>query len=345
MYREAVYYVKSMASAEKRPIGIRAVAQRAGVSPTTVSLVLNGKGSFPDGTRARVLGAVAELGYRPHPAARSLAGIRTRVIGLAFSHREAMPLPLTDIDYFARAIHAATEEALTRDYSLVIGPPTPQTDVWFRLPLDGVVVFDPVLGDPVPSELRQRSTPMVVVGRDPNGDFDDPCVDNDAEAATRISLDHLEEVGARRPALVTFQLMDAFVTDCERAYHAWCGERGIEPLVWIARPSWKRSPRQALTELLGGSAPPDAVVALEDLLGIAAAEAASDLGLDVPDHVRIVAFSDREAFPGVQLTALQLDPATAAKAAVNLLIDLIEGWDVERRTLDVPVRLVRRVSS
>jgi DNA-binding LacI/PurR family transcriptional regulator len=69
------------------------------------------------------------------------------------------------------------------------------------------------------------------------------------------------------------------------------------------------------------------------------------LGLDVPDRMKIVAFSDSDAFPGVQLTALQLDPATAAKAAVNLLIDLIEGEDVEQRTLDVPVRLVRRDST
>jgi hypothetical protein len=80
-------------------------------------------------------------------------------------------------------------------------------------------------------------------------------------------------------------------------------------------------------------------------LGIGAAEAAMVLGLDVPDRMKIVAFSDSDAFPGVQLTALQLDPATAAKAAVNLLIDLIEGEDVEQRTLDVPVRLVRRDST
>jgi DNA-binding LacI/PurR family transcriptional regulator len=334
-----------MTSTQKPLVGIRAVAQHAGVSPTTVSLVLNGKGSFPDVTRARVREAAEALGYRPHPAARILAGARTRVIGLAFSHREAMPFPLTDIDYFARAIHAATDEVLTRDYSLVVGPPTPQTDVWFRLPLDGVVVFDPVLGDPLPGELRRRSTCMVVVGKDPNGEFDDPSVDNDAVRATRMSLEHLEGVGARRPALVTFHLMDAFVADCERTYRDWCDERGIEPNVWVASHSWERSPKEALAELLQGSTRPDAVVALEDALGIAAADAASDLGIAVPQELKVLAFSDRDSFPGVPLTSVQLDPATTARTAVNLLIDLIDDRGVQQRTIDIPVRLVRRDST
>jgi DNA-binding LacI/PurR family transcriptional regulator len=86
-------------------------------------------------------------------------------------------------------------------------------------------------------------------------------------------------------------------------------------------------------------------VALEDALGIAAAEAASDLGLRVPEQLKIVAFSDRESFPGVQLTALQLDPASTAKAAVKLLIDLIEDRDLDRRVLNIPVRLVPRDST
>jgi DNA-binding LacI/PurR family transcriptional regulator len=330
--------------AEKKVVGIRAVAARAGVSPATASLVLNAKGSFPDGTRARVLEAARELEYRPHPAARSLAGVRTRVIALAFSHREAIPFPLTDVDYFTRAIHGATEEALLKDYSLVVGPPTPQTDVWFRLPLDGVIVFDPVLGDPVVQGLRQRSTPMVVVGRDPNGDFDDPCVDNDAASATCLALDHVWEVGARRPALATFPLMDAFVADCERTYRRWCGEHSIEPIVWVARPSWEQVPKEGLTELIG-TVRPDALIALEDVLGIESVAAASDLGIEIPEELRVVAFSDRESFSGVPLTSIQLDPRTTARAAVAMLIDLIERDELEQRSVDIPVRLMRRAST
>jgi DNA-binding LacI/PurR family transcriptional regulator len=333
-----------MATTESKVVGIRAVAAHAGVSAATVSLVLNGKGSFSAGTRARVVEAARELGYRPHPAARSLAGIRTRVIGLAFSHREAMPFPLTDIDFFARAINGATEEALLRDHSIVVGPPTPQTDVWFRLPLDGVIVFDPVLGDPVPAGLRARSTPMVVVGRDPNGTFDDPCVDNDAVTATRLALDHVWELGARRPALATFPLMDAFVADGERAYVDWCAERAVDPIVWVPRSSWEQAPREGLAALLG-PAGPDAIVALEDVLGTEAVAAASDLGIEVPRELKVVAFSDRDSFPGLPLTSVQLDPARTARTAIGMLVDLIEHGELAQRSVNIPVRLVRRAST
>ena len=333
-----------MATAERKTVGIRAVAALAGVSAATVSLILNGKGTFPATTQARVLEAVSELGYTPHAAARSLAGVRTRVIALAFSHREAIPFPLTDIDYFARAINGATEEALLRDHSIVVGPPTPQSDVWFRLPLDGVIVFDPVLGDPVPAGLRARSTPMVVVGRDPNGDFDDPCVDNDAGMATRIALDHVWEMGARRPAIATFPLMDAFVADCERVYREWCAEHSIEPVVWMPRSSREQAPRDGLVELLGTTRP-DAIIALEDILGTEVFAAAVELGIDIPTELKVVAFSDRESFPGLPLTSVQLDPANTARAAVGLLIDLIEHGEVERRSLNIPVELVRRAST
>jgi DNA-binding LacI/PurR family transcriptional regulator len=333
-----------MATTERKTVGIRAVAARAGVSAATVSLVLNGKRSFPETTKDRVLEAVRELGYRPHPAARSLAGIRTGVIGLAFSHREAIPFPLTDIDYFARAINGATEAALQRDHSIVVGPPTPQTDVWFRLPLDGVIVFDPVLGDPVPAGLRERSTPMVVVGRDPNGDFDDPCVDNDAGAATRMALDHLWDVGSRRPALATFPLMDAFVADCDRVYRAWCTKRSLEPIVWMPPSPWQQEPRDGLVELLG-SAQPDGIVALEDILGMEAVAAALELGIEIPNDLKVVAFSDRDSFPGLPLTSVQLHPMETARAAVGMLIDLIEHSEVEQPSLNIPVQLVRRAST
>jgi DNA-binding LacI/PurR family transcriptional regulator len=343
-YREPVYPVKTMAIPERKLGGIRAVAALAGVSAATVSLILNEKGSFPATTQTRVLEAARELGYRPHPAARSLAGIRTRVVGLAFSHREAIPFPLTDIDYFARAINGATEEALLRDHSIVVGPPTPQTDVWFRLPLDGVIVFDPVLGDPVPAGLRARSTPMVVVGRDPNGDFDDPCVDIDASSATRIALDHVWELGARRPALATFPLMDAFVADCERTYRDWCDERSIVPVESVPRSSWEQAPRDDLIELLG-SARPDAIIALEDILGTESVAAAVELGIEIPTQLKIVAFSDRDSFAGLPLTSVKLDPTRTARAAVGMLIDLIENGELDERSLNIPVQLVRRAST
>jgi DNA-binding LacI/PurR family transcriptional regulator len=326
-------------------LGIREVAAAARVSITTVSLALNGKGRVAEQTRARVIEVAERLGYQPHPSARSLKGGRTGVVALAFSYRKAVPFPLTDFDYFNHAIQAATEAALARDCGLVIGPPTAQSDVWSRLPLDGVVVFDPVLGDPVPGQLRKRGTPMVVVGRDPNGDFDDPNVDNDHVAGTRLALDHLWERGARKIALFAYPLWDAFVTVSETVYRAWCAERGIEPKVLVFPPMWDRAPRQVAAELFASCDRPDAIFSLEDDLGLESLSAAFDNGLRVPEDLKIVACTDREVFPDLPLTTIELDPGRTAREAIDLLLDIVEGRNDVPSNIEIPVRLVPREST
>jgi len=325
--------------------GIREVAQAARVSITTVSLALNGKGRVSAATRMRVLEAAERLGYQPHPSARSLKGGRTGVVALAFSYRVPIPYPLTDFDYFNRAIHAATQAALARDCGLVIGPPTPQSDVWSRLPLDGVVVFDPVLGDPVPAQLRKRGTPMVVVGSDPNGEFDDPNVDNDHAAGTRLALDHLWQRGARKVALFAYPLLDAFVSVCEATYRSWCAERGIEPMVVLFPAMWDRAPRQVAAELLASSARPDAIYCLEDDLGLESLSAAFDCGLRVPEDLKIAACTDREIFPDLPLTTVEIDPGRTAREAMELLLDIVEGCAIAHPKIEIPLRLVIRESS
>jgi len=115
--------------------------------------------------------------------------------------------------------------------------------------------------------------------------------------------------------------------------------------VWVAPSLWERPPNEALAELLRGRPRPDAIIALEDILGIEAATAASELGLEVPADLKIVGFSDRETLPGVSLTSVQLDPAATARRAVKMLIDLIDGGELEQRAVDIPVRLVRRAST
>jgi DNA-binding LacI/PurR family transcriptional regulator len=80
-------------------VGIKDVAKVAGVSITTVSHALSGKGRLPDRTRERVRAIAAELGYTPHPIARSLARGRTGLLATVVSVPGNAPLAFTEIDY------------------------------------------------------------------------------------------------------------------------------------------------------------------------------------------------------------------------------------------------------
>jgi DNA-binding LacI/PurR family transcriptional regulator len=332
-------------SSEKGRVGIRDVARAAGVSIATVSQVLNGKGRLPDETRTRVREVADQLGYQPHPAARSLAGGRSGLIGLTFSTDTETPLPLTDTHYYQLVINAATEAALGRGYCLVVGTQTPQTDIWKRLALDGVLVVDPVLGDGVPGALRKRGTPMVLMGSDPNGEFSDPCVDNDNAAGTRELLDHLWERGARQIAMFVYPVLDTFNVVCEEAYREWCAEREIEPSLLVFAAAWHVNPRKLAVEALSAPDRPDAAYCLEDDLGLETARAALDCSLRVPDDLMIAVCADYDTFPDIPLTTLECNPARTAREAVNLLLDLIEERPVSERSIEIPMRLVQRAST
>lgn len=319
------------------------VAERAGVSTATVSHALSGKGRIPEATRARIREVAAEMGYRPNPAAQRLAGGRTHLIAVAFSLPEALPVSLTDVDYFSQAVRSATERALEHDYALVVAPPTPQTKVWHRLPLDGVVVFDPVAGDPALPEFRARGIPLVLSGRDPSGG-DDYCVDNDHVAGTRAVLDHLAERGAQRVGLLAADLHDAFTADCVGTYRTWCEERGVQPaLAMVSMPNLAET--DEADGLLNSPEPPDAVYATEEVLGIGMLAAAHRRGLRVPGDLLIAVAADRVPAADIGLTTLELDPVRTAAEAVDMLIELINGRRPKQRELLVPTRLVAREST
>lgn len=320
------------------------VAREAGVSTATASQALSGKGRIPEVTRERVCKIAERLGYRPNVAAQRLAGGRSRLIAIAFSLPAKPTLALTEIDYFSQAIRAATERALERDYALVVAPPLPQTQIWSRTPLDGVVVFSPAAGDPVLAELRERNIPLVLSGRDPAGS-DDFCVDNDHIAGTRTVLDHLAEQGARRVALLAGEFGDAFSADCLTAYRAWSAERGSAPILQSVPFQQLGDPR-AVASLLERPEPPDAVYANAEVLGRSMLEAAAHHGLKVPDDLLLAVAADSEPVgSAVSLTALELDPARTAAEAADVLIEVIEGRPPDQRERLIPTRLVVREST
>lgn len=297
-----------------------------------------------EATRSRVRDVALDMGYQPNSAARRLAGGRVGLIAVAFSLAGELPVALTEVDYFSKAIRAATTRAHERDYALVVAPPRPHNTLWARVPLDGVVVFDPVAGDELLDELRSRDVPLVLSGRDPAGS-DDYTVDNDHHTGTLTVLDHLAQRGARRIALLAGDLGDAFTADCVDAYRRWCEAHRVEQLVTTV-PFGRFADVDAADRVLATAAPPDAVYAIVDVLGVSVLEAAARRGVRVPGDLLVAVAGDRQVSDtSVPLTMLELDPARTATEAVDVLIDLIEGRQPADRERLIPTRLVEREST
>jgi DNA-binding LacI/PurR family transcriptional regulator len=327
------------------PVGIKDVARAAGVSKTTVSHALSGKGRIPDGTRARVRRIAEELGYHPNPIARGLAAGRTGVLSLSVSIPPSLSGTYASIEYYAMLIGGATAAAASRELALVIVPADGDPDVWDRLVMDGAIVVEPTVDDRIVKEVRAHRLPLVTIGREP--DMEGWWVDNDVDKASRLALETLHAAGAHRPALVTWDRTDSYTTDACRAYVAWCDSYGLDPSITRIAGNRSIAPLEEVGRILDGDPSIDGVFALYERLGVAALECAAAAGRSVPGELRIVVGSDSgvgaKTIP--PLTAIEFHPDRLGALAVGLLADRLEGRSEAPEHRIIPADLVPRGST
>jgi DNA-binding LacI/PurR family transcriptional regulator len=331
-----------------RTVGIKAVAEAAGVSITTVSHALNGKGRLSAETRRHVRDVADRLGYQPNVTARALAGGRTGMLAMLVSGAADFALKVGDFDYFLQLMNGAASCALQRSFSLTMLQTDENLEVLTGLPLDGAIVIDPIAADPIVERLSTLGLPVVTTGRIVDGPDDACWVDNDHVAGTRSVLEHLVDAGARRVALLTAPPLASYAFDAERAYIDWCAERGQPPLIAEVRGSVSEgSAYRSALELLESDDPPDGIYATLDRLALGALLAANSCGVAVPAALRIAGCTDSDASRSAQpaLTALSLHPDRLGREAVDLLLALVEDGEPTARQRVVPTTVIPRAST
>lgn len=329
--------------------GIKEVAAAAGVSVTTVSHALNGKGRLPEATRRRVRTVADELGYRPNATARNLVVGRTGLLGLAVSEHGGPPFAVTDFAYFAQLMIAASTAAIADGYALVLAPAAGVLAPQGGVAVDGAIIVDPVRDDQLVASLRRAGIAIVTAGRVPGTAAATPWVDNDHIAGTRSMLDHLARCGGERIALMTSPLEISYTLDVERAYREWCAERRVAPLVKTTEMGLtERAGYAAASELLALPAPPDAIFATYDRLAYGTLLAAEAGGVRVPEDLLLATTATESQAPEQarpQLTTLNLHPEEIGRAAASLLVELLDEREPAQSHLVVPHRVVARSST
>ncbi|MEU3742474.1 LacI family DNA-binding transcriptional regulator [Streptomyces sp. NPDC032198] len=328
--------------------GIRDVAAAAGVSITTVSDALSGKGRIPDATRRHVREVADRLGYRPSAAARMLRTGTSGLLGLTVTTYGEEPFTFTEYSCFAEMTRAATSAALARGYALVTLPAASRHDVWSNVALDGTVVIGPSDQDPVVSELMRQGLPVVSVGRPAGAPQVTAWVDNDHEAAVLGVLDHLADAGARRIGMLTGTTTDTYTGLSTTTYLRWCERVGQDP-VYESYPAHDPcAGAVAADRLLARPDRPDAVYGLFDPNGADLLATARRYGLRVPDDLLLVCCSESTMYATTEppVTTLSLKPKRIGTTAIQLLIDAIEGIESHQPVEHViPTELMVRHSS
>ena len=327
---------------------IHDVAKAAGVSVTTVSHALNGKGRVDPQTRALVNQVVHKLGYRANRHARGLRSGRSGTLGLMLPVSGDVRSDETlRLDYYMRLAGAAAAAAFAREHALMLLPPVTVGAGLGGLAIDGGIVADPSPSDERMTALAEQGVPAVTIGRDLGRPDHAWYVELDNDANTRLLLDHLADRGAKRIAILTPRAEWAWATETLRAYEAWTHEHGVPRLVVpVAMQPGELSAFRAARRLLAARTPPDAVFVVAERFIRGVLRAARESGRQVPGELLLAAGVDGayawEGDPPV--TALELHPERMAEAAVAMLLARLDG-DPVQQPAHVPATLHIRAST
>jgi LacI family transcriptional regulator len=330
-----------------RKLTIRDIAQLAGLSKSTVSLVLNNSPKVDPATRERVLEVMRSHNYTPSTAATALAKGRTPFIG--------MIVPGLTWHMVAAVNYGVASVVEPSPYEIILYTATNEKDYTAlveRVTASGlsagllVVTHDQPL-EPL-EKLHSSGLPVVLVNT-LSTPSQLPSVRADNYDGTRIALRHLVGLGHTRIACVRGLMGYACCQDRHRGYLDGLAEAGIaaEPELTIDGHFHPPTIRERVTGLLTGPDRPTAIVAQNDNTAYAVMEAAIDCGLRVPQDISVVGFDDiaSSADTHPPLTTVRQPFPEMGMAAARMLLEMIGGDDDPDRGVTLPTDLIVREST
>ncbi|MBT8240177.1 MAG: LacI family transcriptional regulator [Acidimicrobiia bacterium] len=327
-------------------LNLEEIGRLAGVSRSTVSRVVNGETNVSDAAKQRVESVIAETGYRPHAAARSLASNRTGLMGLVIPNDAAS---LFVDPYFGQLILGATGAANSIETTMALFLFEDESEQESVIPrvigsgmVDGVVVTASAIGHTVAEDLGRANLPFVLVGRphDPNVGYS---VDVDNRGGARQAAHHLAVLGRTRPSLIAPPSNTTAGIDRRIGFLEGLSENGLDIGARTAEGEWTELSGQAAMESLL-DLEPDSVFVGSDRMAVGALRAIQEAGLRCPDDIAVVAFDG--LIPADQtsprLTSVAQPVAELGRAAVLMLKSIIDNPETApQRVVFNPTLLVR----
>lgn len=276
-------------------VTLKDVARHAGVSPKTVSRVVNHQGEISSETRTRVQSAIQALGYRPNILARSLVYQRTNAIAVVAS----------GIEYFgpSRTLLGIDQQANALGYSLFLSllhhPDNADVerilDELVARRVDGIVWAVPEIGanhDWVSSLPLSNVPPIVFLSMASRRDLSIVAVDN--RSGARLAAQHLIAQGRRRPGIITGPLT---WWEARERLTGWKDALRAAALpasrTLVAEGDWTpASGERAMAQLLAVTPKIDAVFCSNDQMALGALGVLHHAGMRVPQDVALVGFDN-----------------------------------------------------
>jgi LacI family transcriptional regulator len=321
---------------------IRDVAKFAGVSVATVSRVINGSGAVNADTRRKVDLAVEQLNYRPNNVARTLFKGSSQMISLF--------VPDIMNPFFPELARAVEDIATQHGYTFVLCNTDDDlkkihayTNALQQKSVDGMIIVSSAITEKYCGELK---VPVILLDRIFSSEIS--AVTVDSYQGGRAATEYLMGLGCRRIA---------HLSGAEKASNTITRMQGY--LDVVSREDWFsddyivageynfQKAKEATIRLLTYHPEVDGIFAANDVMGLGAIKAASELGIDIPNELSIIGF-DGIAMGEIatpSLTTMQQPIYDMGVRAAEMLIEQIKDPALAVKAEQFPVRLVKRQST
>ncbi len=323
-------------------VTIHDVAKRAGVSPATVSRVLNDRPGIRAETRERVLKAARELGYIPDFSARSLATKRTHTLAFLVHARHS----LSSHSFYGQVLAAAEKEARQHGYHLLFSTVHDEAPLMLEEQrVEGLILAGCDIPRALILRLKHSGVPFVLVDNHLPG-VNSIVIDNEGGAYEAVS--HLIRLGHREIGFLCEWMEDLSFAERFAGYKRALQDHGLPyrpELVAEGEPRTPGSGYIAAQRLLQ-KARPSAVFVANDLTAVEAMRAFREAGLDIPKDIAVVGFDDGDLAPVAYppLTTVRVFRDALGIQAVRRLLYIIEHPSTPPLQIRVFTKLIIRES-
>ncbi len=313
----------------QQPYTIDDIAKELGVSKTTVSRAISGKGRISEETKERVRQLISKRNYRPNSMAKGLAQKKTFNIGLAMPE----DFGVGDLPFFQKSVNGICKTAAHNDYDVLLfritGNDLSQLKrILNNHKVDGVIITRTMVNDYPVQLLRESGLPFVVIGSSPDADVTH--VDNDHVSACKMLTGLLLSRGYRNLALIGGS-MEFFVNRKRLTGYQLALDEHEGSAVSKTYLNMTNEPQiaQAVDDALAEHS--DCIVCMDDFICSLAAARLAERSVKIPDDISIATFYSSMLLENNKplVTGLEFDAVKLGGIACQTLIDKLGGKNTQ----------------
>jgi len=333
---------------KKQDITIKSIAEKAGVSISTVSYVISKKRKISADVTEHVLSVMKEMGYKPNVVARNLASKKTWCIGLYTPTVKSIRYDL----YFNSVLVGIMDALHEEGYQLLLyadylnEESGEHQDLTMSQPIDGALVMNPRENCVYKNYLEEVDLPHVIMGTPSDPAKDGYYIVHDSEAAVSQAINHLLKKGYKKPALVTHRKDYGVFNSITASYRKALNDAGmteVKDRIYsgeVLRETGYEVAREAFED----PDPADSFIVQNDLVALGILQYLEEQGIAVPKEAGLVSIGGTltgELYKP-SLTTIAFDPYTMGHKAATYLLEVIRKERVRPGVEMLPVRLVER---